>query len=148
MRGMSERRPLPWAYRLVLAVAGPIMAWSRLDVRGADLLPEAGPTLVVANHDSYWDPIAIAVAARDRRQIRALAKSTIWKVRFVGWLMDSMGHIPIERGASNEQAVLGATEALRSGVCIGVFPEGTRSLGRELRAHSGAGRLAWPCRRP
>ena len=31
---------------------------------------------------------------------------------------------------------------LRSGVCIGIFPEGTRSLGRGLRARSGAGRLA------
>ena len=35
-----------------------------------------------------------------------------------------------------------AIEELRAGRCIGVFPEGTRSLGRTLRARSGFGRLA------
>jgi 1-acyl-sn-glycerol-3-phosphate acyltransferase len=35
-----------------------------------------------------------------------------------------------------------AIEELRDGRCIGVFPEGTRSLGRPLRARSGFGRLA------
>jgi 1-acyl-sn-glycerol-3-phosphate acyltransferase len=35
-----------------------------------------------------------------------------------------------------------AIEMLRAGACIGVFPEGTRSKGREMRARSGFGRLA------
>jgi len=35
-----------------------------------------------------------------------------------------------------------AIDELRAGACIGIFPEGTRSLGRELRARSGFGRLA------
>jgi 1-acyl-sn-glycerol-3-phosphate acyltransferase len=35
-----------------------------------------------------------------------------------------------------------AIAELRNGACIGVFPEGTRSLGRELRARTGLGRLA------
>ncbi len=53
-----------------------------------------------------------------------------------------MGHIPVERGASNADAMATAIAALRKGACIGIFPEGTRSLGRELRARSGVGRLA------
>jgi 1-acyl-sn-glycerol-3-phosphate acyltransferase len=133
---------MTWAYRLVMVVSTPIMWWSRMRVTGVELLPTSGPCLVVANHDSYWDPIAIAVAARMRRQIRALAKSSLWKVRIVGVLMTAMGHIPVDRKASNEQAVDTAVDALRDGVCVGVFPEGTRSLGRPLRARSGAGRIA------
>lgn len=149
IRGMDRRRPeggqavpMTPAYRAVMTVGAPIMRWSRMTVSGLDALPTDGPTLVVANHDSYWDPIAIAVAARPRRQIRALAKSTLWKVGVIGRLMDSMGHIPIERGATNETAVDTATAALAAGACIGVFPEGTRSLGTVLRARSGAGRMA------
>jgi 1-acyl-sn-glycerol-3-phosphate acyltransferase len=129
-------------YRFVVAAGRPVMRWARMTVTGLECLPKDGPLLIVGDHDSYWDPIAIAVAASPVRQIRALAKSTIWKNRIVGALMTEMGHIPIERGASNEQALGRAVEELRRGACIGVFPEGTRSLGRELRARSGVGRLA------
>jgi len=126
-----------------VAVGGPIMyRWCRMRVTGLEHLPATGPTLLVADHDSYWDPIAIAVAAGRVRSICALAKSTIWKVPVVGALMTSMGHIPIERGASNADALRAEVDGLRRGACIGVFPEGTRSLGRELRARSGVGRLA------
>ena len=130
------------AYRVVVTVGGPIMRWSRMQVRGLECLPRTGPALVVGDHDSYWDPIAIAVAAREVRQIRALAKSTLWKNKVVGALMTEMGHIPIERGVSNEDAMTTAITELRNGACIGIFPEGTRSLGRELRARAGVGRLA------
>jgi 1-acyl-sn-glycerol-3-phosphate acyltransferase len=133
---------LSWPYRIVVGVGGPIMRWSRMQVSGLECLPKDGPVLLVADHDSYWDPIAIAVAARGVRQIRALAKSTIWKNKIVGALMTKMGQIPIERGASNVAAMNTAIEELRKGSCIGIFPEGTRSLGRELRARTGVGRLA------
>jgi 1-acyl-sn-glycerol-3-phosphate acyltransferase len=133
---------LTWPYRVVVTVGNPIMRWSRMHVSGLDCLPAEGPALVVADHDSYWDPIAIAVAARGVRQIRALAKSTLWKNKVVGALMTEMGHIPIERGVSNEEAMKTAVEELRNGACIGIFPEGTRSLGRELRARTGVARLA------
>jgi 1-acyl-sn-glycerol-3-phosphate acyltransferase len=131
------------AYRIVLAVSGPIMhRWSRLAVTGLEHLPATGPALVVGDHDSYWDPIAIAVAANPVRQIHALAKSTLWKNKFLAACMDNMGHIPIERGASNEPAMATAIQALKDGACIGIFPEATRSLGRPLRARTGVARLA------
>lgn len=135
-------KDLTWPYRVVVAVGAPIMRWSRMRVSGLECLPEEGPVLLAADHDSYWDPIAIAVAARGVRQVRALAKSTIWNNKIVGALMTKMGHIPIQRGVSNEDAMGFAIEQLRKGACIGIFPEGTRSLGRPLRARSGVGRLA------
>jgi 1-acyl-sn-glycerol-3-phosphate acyltransferase len=105
-------------------------------------MPASGPVLLAGNHDSYWDPIAIGVAARPRRQIRALAKSTLWKIRGLDRVLDGMGQIPIERGNADAAAMGRAIEELKAGACIGIFPEGTRSLGRELRARSGFGRLA------
>jgi 1-acyl-sn-glycerol-3-phosphate acyltransferase len=137
-----NRKDLSWGYRFVVSVGTPIMRWSRMRVTGLDCLPESGPVLIAADHDSYWDPVAIAVAAAPVRQIQALAKSTLWKNKFVAAIMDNTGQIPIERGASNEEALKHAIEELRRGACIGVFPEGTRSLGRKLRARSGIGRLA------
>lgn len=133
----------PRAYRTVVAVGGPIMyRWSRMAVTGLDALPRTGPVLLVGDHDSYWDPVAIAVAAGPVRPILALAKSTLFTKPIIGPLMTGMGHIPIERGVSNAAALSRAIEALAGGACIGVFPEGTRSLGRTMRARSGVGRLA------
>ena len=135
-------QPLTPAYRGVMLASKPIVkGWGRMDVSGLDALPETGPVLLAGNHDSYWDPIAIGMAAMPVRQIHALAKSSLWKP-VIGKVLDGMGQIPIQRGKGDAHAMDRAIEALRDGVCIGVFPEGTRSLGRELRPRSGIGRLA------
>jgi 1-acyl-sn-glycerol-3-phosphate acyltransferase len=130
-------------YRVAMTLCSPIVRWwGRLEVEGLELLPADGPVLLAANHDSYWDPVAVGVAQLARRQVRALAKSSMWKVKGLNRVLDGMGQIPIERGSGDAGAMDRAIEELRAGACIGVFPEGTRSLGRELRARSGFGRLA------
>lgn len=116
--------------------------WGRLEVSGIEHLPRSGPVLLAANHDSYWDPVAIGIAGLPRRQIRALTKSSMWKVPGLDRILDGMGQIPIERGAGDARALDRAVSELAHGACVGVFPEGTRSLGRRLRARSGLGRLA------
>lgn len=130
------------AYRVVMAVATPFVTWwGRLRVTGADVLPQSGAILVVANHDSQWDPLVVGLAARGV-QVRALAKASLWKNPIVAKVLDGMGQIPIERGRSDSAALTAAIDRLQAGDCVGVFPEGTVSRGRDLRALSGAGRLA------
>jgi 1-acyl-sn-glycerol-3-phosphate acyltransferase len=129
-------------YRIAMAVNLPVARWARLEVSGVETLPAIGPLLLVGNHDSHWDPVMIGVAARKRRMIRALAKSQLWDVKGLAPILNGMGQIPIVRGAGDAQALANAIEALRGGSCIGVFPEGTRSKGKEMRARSGVGRLA------
>ncbi|HEX4306245.1 MAG TPA: lysophospholipid acyltransferase family protein [Solirubrobacterales bacterium] len=129
-------------YRIAMALNLPVAAWGGLEVDGADTLPTGGPLLLVGNHDSHWDPVMIGVAARKRRMIRALAKSQLWDVRGLAPVLNGMGQIPIVRGAGDVQALANAIEALREGSCVGVFPEGTRSKGKVMRARSGVGRLA------
>jgi 1-acyl-sn-glycerol-3-phosphate acyltransferase len=131
------------AYRAVIGIATPIVRiWGRLDVTGLDALPESGPVLLAGNHDSYWDPVVVGVAARRRRQVHALAKHSLWKHKPAGWVLDGMGQIPIMRGGQDAGALDAALAKLDEGACIGIFLEGTRTLGRELRARSGYGRLA------
>ncbi len=138
---MNPRR-VSLVYRIVMIVASPIVRWwGRLEVHGADLLDRPGPAVLFANHDSHWDPVVAGVAAPNR-QIRALAKASLWGNPVVGWVLDHMGQIPIERGRGDAAALSRAIEELEAGACIGVFPEGTISRGREMRALSGAGRLA------
>ncbi len=140
---MAAPEPMTRGYRIAMKVCSPIVRrWARLEVEGLEHMPEHGPVLLAGNHDSYWDPVAIGVAALPRRQIRALAKSSLWKIKGLDRVLDSMGQIPVDRGKGDQKAMQRAIDELRGGACIGIFPEGTRSLGRELRARSGFGRLA------
>jgi 1-acyl-sn-glycerol-3-phosphate acyltransferase len=126
-----------------MAAVWPVLRWwGRLQVVGADLVPASGPILLLVNHDSGWDPLIVGVATVRRRQVQALARSSLWRARPVGWVLDRMGQIPIERGRGDAQALQAAIARLRAGGCVGVFPEGTVSRGRPLLARSGAGRLA------
>ena len=129
-------------YRLTLRLCVPVVKlWGRLEVEGLEHLPTRGPLLVVGNHDSYWDPLVVGIAALDRRQIRALSKSSLWKIKGLDKVLDGMGQIPVVRGSGNPHALDPAIAELRAGNCVGIFPEGTRSLGRKLRPRSGLGRL-------
>ncbi len=141
---MTEtREQISPMYRFAMRVLTPIIKWwGRLEVSGVDSMPATGPILLAGNHDSYWDPVAIGIAGLQRRQIRALAKSTLWKVPGLGPILNGMGQVPIARGAGDSGAMARAVEELREGACIGVFPEGTTTRGRTLRARSGFGRLA------
>src|SRR3954451_15996290 len=129
-------------YALAMAVNRPVARWGRMQVEGLEAVPEEGPLLILGNHDSHWDPIMVGIAAYRQRQIRALAKSELWDVRGLGPILNGMGQIPIQRGKGDKDALGKAIETLRAGACIGVFPEGTRSRGKVLRARSGVGRLA------
>lgn len=143
MATTHEHEPLSRTYRFAMTVNAPtIRWWGRLEVVGLDELPVGVPLLICGNHDSHWDPVAIGVAGRSRRQICALAKASMWKRPGLRHILDGMGQIPIERGAGDVGALDRATEILRDGACIGIFPEGTLSRGKPLRARSGIGRLA------
>src|SRR5262249_60345999 len=75
---VSGDRSLP-VYRLVVALATPIVRWwGRLEVVGLDCVPLSGPTVLMGNHDSHWDPVVAAVAAPPRRPIRAPAQASPW----------------------------------------------------------------------
>lgn len=139
----ATREPISRTYRFALSVCRPIVGlWGRLEVVGLECVPAAGPVIVASNHDSYWDPVAVGIAALGRRQIRALSKSTLWDVKGLDRVLDGMGQIPVVRGTADKDALERAMCELRAGACVGIFPEGTRSLGRRLRARSGIGRLA------
>jgi 1-acyl-sn-glycerol-3-phosphate acyltransferase len=140
---VSQPEPITRTYRVVMAILSLIVRrWGRLEVSGREHLPPSGPILLAANHDSYWDPVAGGMAALPARQIRALAKASLWRVKGLHWILTGMGQIPVTRGVGDTGAFDRAITELRAGACVGVFPEGTRSLGQPLRARSGFGRLA------
>ncbi len=132
-------------YSIVSRLLLPSAWWGRLRVSGLECIPADGPVLVVPNHDSQWDPVAVGVALRKRRHLRFLARANLWKIPGLGPVLYGLGQIPIERGAGDAGALAKATDALRDGAAVCIFPEGKLSRGERLRARSGVGRLATSC---
>ncbi len=137
-----QRRGVP-LYRALCRIGAPLRRWVRLDVRGLEVVPPDRGVLLVSNHDSLLDPLALGeVLMRIERPVRFLAKATLWKFRITQAILDGIGQIPIRRGTGDAGALDAAVAGLDDGEVICIFPEGTLSRGERLRARSGVARLA------
>jgi 1-acyl-sn-glycerol-3-phosphate acyltransferase len=104
--------------------------------------PEGGPFVVVANHQSILD---ILMLSRLPREMKWIAKESLFKLPWAGWMLRMSGDIPIRRGdaESGGEALAKAKAYLARGMSVMIFPEGTRSrTGSMLPFKSGAFRLA------
>lgn len=93
--------------------------------------PPPGPLLVVANHVSWLDIVALGI----RHGSRFVAKAEVADWPLVGWLARSAGVLFLRRGAADSSAVVAERMAflLRAGQTVVLFPEGTTSDGQGLR---------------
>lgn len=133
-------------YQTIRLILRPLRWWARVRTKGLEHLPATGPALIVSNHDSWLDPLAIIeVMMWKGRQLRFLAKHTLWKFKPLAWIMDQAAQIPIRRGQGDSGALDAAADAAGRGEMIGIFPEGTLSRGTELRARKGVSRLSRAC---
>ncbi|MEV4349645.1 lysophospholipid acyltransferase family protein [Actinoplanes sp. NPDC049596] len=115
----------------------------KIQVDGAEHIPATGGAVLASNHVSYLDFIFCGLGAQPaKRLVRFMAKKSVFDHKISGPLMRGMRHIPVDRdaGAASFRA---ATQALKDGEVVGVFPEATISESftvKELK--SGAVRLA------
>ena len=97
----------------------------RLRYSGTKNVPRSGGVLVVSNHQSHLDPPL--VGAGFPRQMTFLARMTLFRFSPFGWLIHSLGAIPINREGSALSGIRATLQALQRGEALLVFPEGTRS---------------------
>lgn len=101
----------------------------RLQVRGREHVPQQGPVLFVANHQSYLDipALASAVATASARHVCFIARDSLARSRFLAFVMRESGAVLIKRGAPDRAALEEAIAHLELGDAVAIFPEGTRS---------------------
>jgi 1-acyl-sn-glycerol-3-phosphate acyltransferase len=115
----------------------------RIRVHGLEHLPERGPVILAANHQSFCDSLFVPVVIP--RRVTYLAKAEYFDHWHTRAFMSTFGQIPIRRGSGSEsiRALSMASELLEQGAVLGLYPEGTRSRdGTVHRGHTGAARLA------
>jgi 1-acyl-sn-glycerol-3-phosphate acyltransferase len=96
-----------------------------LRVEGRRHVPRTGPVLVIANHQSYLDPLLVGVASQ--RHLRAVARKTLFRNPLFGRLIRGLDAIPIDLKGVAKEGVRAVLEELARGRAILLFPEGTRS---------------------
>ena len=101
----------------------------RVKVVGSENLPKEGSYIVACNHLCDTDPVVLAAAIKSGRQIRFMAKKEVFKVPIVSSFVKAMGAFPVDRKNGDVGAVKKTIELLKSGECVGIFPQGTRQGG-------------------
>lgn len=106
---------------------------AKLTVHGAENLTKYHVAVYAANHTSYMDtPVIFATLPF---QFRILAKAELWSLPFIGWYLARSGQIPID--TANPRTILaslsGGVKALKNGMPLFVFPEGSRTPDGELK---------------
>ena len=135
--------------RLALSFMHPLFVpYAKFDISGVENIPESGPAIIVGNHRSYFDPMAIAVTiARTDRTVRFLGKKEVFDAPIIGQIAALMGGIRVDRGTGSDEPLKAAAEALERGDMVALMPQGTIPRGKaffdtKLTGRWGAARLA------
>jgi len=108
-------------------ISGATRVVTRMRVEGRENVPKTGGFVLAPVHRSYMDtPITAAVT---RRRMRYMAKDSMWKTPWVGWLISSVGGFPVSRGTTDIEALRRCFLLLGQGEPIVMYPEGERKSG-------------------
>jgi 1-acyl-sn-glycerol-3-phosphate acyltransferase len=97
----------------------------RLRVVGREHIDNNRGGLFLVNHQSFLDPLFVAVFLG--RPVSYLARDSLFRVPVLGWILRNTYVIPISREAARGGSIRVALERLESGFLVGIFPEGTRT---------------------
>jgi 1-acyl-sn-glycerol-3-phosphate acyltransferase len=127
--------------RLAAHMMGTFWAWHyqsliifwKLRLEGREKIPWNRPVVLVANHRSLVDILALY---KIRRPFKWVSKAENFKLPFVGMVLSLTNCIKINRESirSGLQFISQAEKEMQKGSSVMIFPEGTRSKNPEMRS--------------
>lgn len=143
-RGTPARRLV----HLLLSLALKLF-FRRIETYGEARVPRSEPLIFVMNHPNGLIDPALVFCALPRR-ISFLAKSTLFPLPVIGWLLRTVEALPVYRRSDptedvtqNRETFRRCRELLRRDRCIAIFPEGrSHDSPRLLPVKTGAARIA------
>lgn len=127
---------LSWVFALTFAR----ILWG-FRASGVDAIPKTGPVIIASNHVSNWDPILLGAGCP--RELHFMAKEELFRNPLLAVLIRAYNALPIRRGVLDRNALRAASEVLRNGKVLLMFPGGTRDGSGEMGdPKSGVGFIA------
>ncbi|MEE9614366.1 MAG: lysophospholipid acyltransferase family protein [Thermodesulfobacteriota bacterium] len=108
-----------------------MLAGVKVEVRGLENIP-AGTVILASNHRGTFDiPV---LQANLPVPFHWVAKKGLFDVPIIGWTMRLAGYVPIhmDGAAKAFRSISDASEKLKAGTSLFMFPEGTRNVKDEL----------------
>ncbi len=114
-----------WFRKLGVAMTKVNPTWN-LMISGESVENPRNPYVVVSNHQSFAD---IPLISHVPWEMKWVAKTELFRVPFVGWMLRLAGDIPLDRRdrRSGARMLLSAANYLSQHCSVMFFPEGTRS---------------------
>lgn len=143
-KGQPARRIVHAIFSIALR-----LFFRRIETCNVERVPMTGPLIFVLNHPNGLIDPALVFCALPRR-VSFLAKSTLFRLPVLGYLMRVVEALPVYRRidqgedvSQNLRTFEACHELLRRGRCIALFPEGVSHSATELLpVKSGAARIA------
>ena len=113
-----------------LLVSYIIPIWN-ISIQGREKASRGVPYVIISNHQSILDILLINCL---RFRFKWISKIENKKVPILGWYLRLAGYITVDRGdrESKEEMLERSYMCLKQGTSIMLFPEGTRSVDREI----------------
>ena len=130
---LSGRFDLMYSWGMRIIRLGVRVAGIEVRVLGREHLTPGRQYIFLSNHVSNLDPPVLLPAIPGKTSV--LLKRELMRIPLLGTAMHLGKFVPVARGHLREEAVrsvAAAAEALRSGLSITIFPEGTRSQDGKL----------------
>lgn len=104
----------------------------RLEVNGYENIPDNEAVLFVGNHRSLFD--IITTYPLMKRPTGYIAKKELKKIPFLSWWMYFVNCIFLDRQNPRNglKSIIQASDMIKNGISIFIFPEGTRSKDGKL----------------
>ena len=99
--------------------------WLGYRAIGFQPLEKEGGALILANHQSFLDPLLIGIPLH--RPISFLARETLFHSPVLGWILRNTHVMSINQEAASTASMRQTIRALQQGYLVGIFPEGTRT---------------------
>lgn len=135
-------RPILDLARFITVAASKIL-WRIRYFNRQNVPKNSGGLLIVANHQTYFDPFWICAPFRRKYRFMAWDRAFGWFL--IGPIIKFLGSFPVDTETGRSGNVLKESlAALRDGATLVVFPEGVREFsdGRMLEFKTGAVRIA------
>jgi 1-acyl-sn-glycerol-3-phosphate acyltransferase len=94
-------------------------------VAGRANVPRKGPALLLGNHESFVDPLAVGVCCP--RRLFYLARKSLFKHRLFGAYLRSVNCVPVDQEGVAKEGLKTILDMLHVGRAVLVFPEGERT---------------------